>query len=122
MRSEGRVADCTKACFRLQGRARHRGVMTPKNRQYAHGTGAALIGVAILIIWILLGGAYAWSVWNLARMVRYRDSGASPVALPPSSGVQQIELLRPGRRPRPSALAAQLRQPRQVAPLPRRAT
>src|SRR5215471_12798388 len=72
--------------------------MTPKNRQYAHGTGAALIGVGILIIWILLGGAYAWSVWNLARMVRSRDSGASPVASLPSSEVQQIELVHRVRR------------------------
>jgi len=78
--------------------------------------------VGILIIWILLGGAYAWSVWNLARMVRSQDSGASPVASLPSSQAQQIELVHPGKTPRRSALAAQLLQPRQVATLPRRST
>ena len=65
----------------------------PKNRPHARGTRAALIGMGILIIWILLCGAYAWSVWNLAQMARSRVSGATPVASFPSSEVQQIELV-----------------------------
>src|SRR5262249_56203277 len=120
VRSEGPVADCTNACFMLQGRACHRWVRAPENRRHARGTRGALIGVGILVIWILLGGAYAWSVWNLARMVRSQDSGASPVASLPSSQAQQIELVHPGKTPRRSALAAQLLQPPPVATRPRR--
>ena len=73
--------------------------------------------MGIFIIWILLCGAYAWSVWNLAQMARSRVSGATAVASLPSAEVQQIELVHPGKTPSRRALAAQLRQSRQIATL-----
>jgi hypothetical protein len=83
--------------------------------------GAALVGVGI-VIWILLGLAYAWSVWNLARMARFRDSGSSSGASLPSSEVPQINLVQPGELLRSSVPAAQPQQPRRLAALPRRST
>jgi hypothetical protein len=62
--------------------------------------------MGILIIWILLCGAYAWSAWNLAQMARSRVSWATPVASLPSCEVQQIEPVHPGEMPSRSVLAA----------------